>query len=131
MTWEYSGNPASSTKDKVRFYIGDTDVNNQQFQDEEIEFMLVDGITAENVAIIAVEQLIVRYAGLVDRTIGSLSISYSQKMSNYQALLKLLRKKFGIATYAYPYSGGVLVADKETRATDTSLVPPIFTRNQA
>ena len=39
MTWSYSGDPASSDRDAIRFYIGDTDTTLQLLQDEDIDFL--------------------------------------------------------------------------------------------
>lgn len=40
MSWTYSANPSSSPKDTVRYLIGDTNIDNQIVQDEEIYFNL-------------------------------------------------------------------------------------------
>jgi len=40
MSWTYSANPGSSPKDTVRYLIGDTNIDNQIVQDEEIYFNL-------------------------------------------------------------------------------------------
>lgn len=40
MAWEYSGNPASSDKDKYRFLLSDTDSEEPILQDEEVQFIL-------------------------------------------------------------------------------------------
>jgi hypothetical protein len=42
MSWTYSMNPATSPKDAVRFLIGDTNIDNQIIQDEEIQFNLAE-----------------------------------------------------------------------------------------
>lgn len=40
MTWSYSGDPASSDRDAVRFLVGDVDTTVQLLTDEEIDFLL-------------------------------------------------------------------------------------------
>jgi hypothetical protein len=40
MTWTYSGNPASSTLDQVRFLSGDTDSTNPLLSNEEFNFLI-------------------------------------------------------------------------------------------
>lgn len=40
MSFNYSGDPASSTLDECRFLLGDTDENNPILQDEEINYII-------------------------------------------------------------------------------------------
>lgn len=40
MTFTYSGNPASSTRDAVRFYCQDVDIEDPFLMDEEIDFII-------------------------------------------------------------------------------------------
>ena len=40
MTWNYSGDPSLSSRDAVRFLIGDTDPNDPLVTDEEIAYAL-------------------------------------------------------------------------------------------
>jgi len=40
MTWTYSGNPANSSSDAVRFLIGDTDTTDQLISNEEIAYLV-------------------------------------------------------------------------------------------
>ena len=40
MSWNYSGNPASSPVDECRFLIGDTNPNEPIMQDEEIQYII-------------------------------------------------------------------------------------------
>lgn len=40
MSWSYSGDPADSTLDSVRFYVQDTDTDDQLIADEEIDFIV-------------------------------------------------------------------------------------------
>ena len=48
MSWTYSGNPADSRKDALRFLIGDTIEAEPVLQDEEIEFLIVEYGSNEN-----------------------------------------------------------------------------------
>jgi hypothetical protein len=40
MSWSYSGNPQSSTRDECRFLIGDTNEKMPIMQDEEIDYLI-------------------------------------------------------------------------------------------
>ena len=95
MTWSYSGDPASSNLNAVRFLIGDTDTTNQLVSNEEITFMLVQWnqntyIAASNAAY----SLSAKYSGKSDfsRSVGDLSLStqYGQQAERYGSLAKRL-----------------------------------------
>lgn len=126
MSWSYSGNPASSTLDKVRWLVGDTDTTDQQLSNEEIAAALVDaGGNPYVAAVICVEALISHYARLVTKSVGDLSISYGDVVKNYQSLLGTLQKKATIQL-CKPYAGGISIADKETDEGDSDRVQPSF-----
>lgn len=128
MSWSYSGNPASSTLDKVRFLIGDTDSTDQQLSNEEINAALAD--TADSpyaAAVICIEALVSRYSRLVTKSIGDLSISYGDKAKNYRGLLGDLRRRATLQLCT-PYAGGISVADKEIDEADSDVVQPFFKR---
>lgn len=127
MTWSYSGDPSSSNQDAVRFAIGDTDSADQLITDEEIAYLLTDStVTAASIA--ACEALAAKFARQVDRSVGNLSLSSSQRAAQFRELAATLRKRTGYL--ARPYAGGISVADKEARDADTDRVKPIFTRAQ-
>lgn len=48
MSWTYSGNPTSSTLDTARFIIGDTNSVEPVMQDEEIQFIIAEYGTNDN-----------------------------------------------------------------------------------
>ena len=95
MTWSYSGNPANSANDEVRFLIGDTDTNNQLLSNEEIAWLLTEWnsnsyIAASNAAY----SLSAEFSGKSDfsRSVGDLSLStqYGQQAERYGSLAKRL-----------------------------------------
>jgi hypothetical protein len=49
MSWSYSGNPADSELDKLRFIVGDTNPDEPVLQDEEIQFLILQHGDNENV----------------------------------------------------------------------------------
>ena len=78
MAWTYSGNPASSTLDQVRFLCGDTDTNNQLLTDAEINWLISQWTpNAYYAAAFACEAIAGQYQGKADysRSVGDLSIS--------------------------------------------------------
>lgn len=127
MTWSYSGDPSSSNQDAVRFAIGDTDSTDQLMTDEEIAYLLT-GSTVTAASIAACEALAAKFARQVDRSVGNLSLSSSQRAKQFTELAATLRRRTGYL--ARPYAGGISVADKETRDLDTDRVKPVFSRSQ-
>ena len=78
MAWTYSGDPANSARDKVRFLCGDVDTNNQLINDAEIAFLLTEwNSDAYTSAAFACEALAGKYQAKSDysRSVGDLSIS--------------------------------------------------------
>jgi hypothetical protein len=90
MTWTYSGNPAASNRDAVRFLIGDTDSGDQLVSDEEIAFLLAEENTVRTASARACEAIAARFGRSADnsRSVGDLSLSesYSQRSASYLSL---------------------------------------------
>ena len=49
MSWSYSGDPKNSPIDALRFLIGDTDISTQIMQNEELQYLIDEYGTNENV----------------------------------------------------------------------------------
>lgn len=78
MAWTYSGDPAGSALDKVRFLCGDVDTTNEQLNDAEILFLLSEWNNDAYVsAACACDAIAGKYQSKADssRSIGDLSIS--------------------------------------------------------
>lgn len=126
MSWSYSGNPAASTLDKVRFLIGDTDSTDQQLSNEEINAALVDaGDDPYVAAIICVEALIAKFSRYVTKSVGDLSVSYGDRVKQFQSLLMSLRRRSTLQLCT-PYAGGISVSDKQIDEADSDRVAPSF-----
>jgi hypothetical protein len=100
MTFTYSGDPSTSTRNYVRFLLNDTNSTDALFSDEEINYVVTEwsGDAYEAARELA-EILIARFARLADSTsksVGDISVSesYSSKIAHYQQLANslLLRK---------------------------------------
>ena len=94
MSWTYSADPSSSTKDAVRFLIGDTDETAPQMTDEEIYFNLTEvGGEIYRAASNTCYNLAARYTGEASSTsksVGGLSLSKSlgDRAQRYERLAK-------------------------------------------
>lgn len=126
MAWTYSGDPASSNRDAVRFLVGDTLPADQQMQDAEIEYLIVQHGTAQLAAAAAAEALVARYARKVDVTDGDTSLRFSQRADEYRELAKTLREQRASGAAPLPYVGGVSISEVEAKACDTDRFPDVF-----
>lgn len=100
MTFTYSGDPSTSTRNYVRFLLNDTDSTDALFSDEELTYVITEwGGDAYDAARECAEILIARFARLADsssKSVGDISVSesYGSKVSHYKELANslLLRK---------------------------------------
>ena len=79
MSWTYSRDPSVSDRDKVRFLIGDTDVDDQLISDEEIDWLLTEESSVTSASVRACETVAAKFARLADKSVGDLRLSLSQK----------------------------------------------------
>ena len=97
MTWTYSGNPATSTRDEVRFLIQDTDTNDQQLQNEEIDYLIAAYGDPYGAAVAACSALLGRLASLSSESkkVGDLSLTrvYGMAVAKYEAMIKYLERE--------------------------------------
>ena len=108
MSWNYSGNPASSPVDECRFLIGDTNPNEPIMQDEEIQY-IIDTYGSDRNRMLY--QLFSRTATLfardIKRTLGPQSEDpterlkyYKDQAASYKA--KIMSAGLSLPKYAYP-----------------------------
>jgi hypothetical protein len=93
----YSGDPATSDKDAVRFLIGDTGPDTFHFSDPEIEYLVSTQGNIYLAAAMACDKIttLLTSGGLVltSKSVGGLSESYSQgSLTYYQTQGKLYRQ---------------------------------------
>lgn len=105
MTWSYSGDPSSSTRDAVRFEIGDTDQNDQLLQDGEIDYAIQQESNLFGAAARCCEAIARKFAREADRAIGKTRVAASQKSQAYTKMALQLRKK--ASGYHLPYASGL------------------------
>ena len=105
MTWTYSGDPSDSTRDAVRFMVGDTDVNDQLLSDEEIDYLVVEHGTINRISSEAARGIAAKFARLMTRSIGGLSADFSAKYRQYLELADNLMAREETYPVA-PFSSG-------------------------
>lgn len=128
MTWTFASTDLSTALSQVRLLIGDTDTNDQQLTDEEIAFYTSNMAGTYYAAASAAEALAASYARRVDKSVGSASISASQRQDHYLNLSARLRSQAAVFSGVTPYAGGISDADKRTFEVDTDRVEPAFIR---
>lgn len=130
----YSGDPATSAKDQVRFEIGDTVCSSARISDDEIEFYIAQGGPTLFAASKAADVLAVSFAQSVDEKIGNTTLSNSQLTENYRDMAKRLRVRAGYSETAIlpvaMFVGGISKDRKEVDRKDTDLVQPDFRKGQ-
>lgn len=131
-TWSYSGDPQSSLKDAVRFFVQDTVEQDQQISDEEVEFLLADeNQNTMRAAARAAEVIAAMYARQVDKSVGGLSLSAGRRQEKYERLAQKLWSRANTVgtSLPFPYAGGVSQSDKDIAEEDSDRVQPAFTRD--
>ena len=96
MTFTYSGDPSTSTRNYVRFLIHDTDSTDALFSDEELNYVITEwGNDAYKAARECAEILIARFSRLADsssKSVGDISVSesFTSKITHYKELANSL-----------------------------------------
>lgn len=124
MTTTYSGNPAASDRDAVRFWIEDT-AEPFALSDEEIAYVLTIYPSPMGAAAACARALAAKYAKMVDKEVGDLKLKYSQRYTAYIALADRIEAQDGMIGIM-PYGAGISVADKLAVDLDSDRpAPPI------
>lgn len=127
MSWTYSGNPAASNRDFVRFLTGQTSSDDAVIMnDEELSFLLVQRPNPYFAAAMAAERLAVRYGNTVrSKTVGDLTLNYGERETHYRTLSGELRRQ-GMTQNIRPFVGGSSISDVDARKEDTDRVQGAF-----
>ena len=108
MSWSYSGNPADSQKDELRFILGDTNMSEPVMQDEELEYLIAEYGSNRNLLLY---QSFVRMATLfardIKRSLGPQSEDPTERLKFFKDQANQYKAKLSIAgisvpTYQYP-----------------------------
>lgn len=86
MAWSYSGDPSTSTKDAVRFLIGDTDPDDPLLSDEEMQYVIqsAGSTSVYQAAHDACYHVAAMYARMAtSKSVGDMSLSYSDRAKGY------------------------------------------------
>lgn len=129
-SWSYSGDPELTTKDAVRFLIGDTDEDDQQVSDEEIAYLLTQtGDSASLAAVTAAGALASKFSrmSVKEKDVGDLKIVYADRAAAYRQIAADITTTLGGSGAApIAYAGGISISDMELHEGNTDRVPPSF-----
>lgn len=125
MAWTYGGDPSANDRDEVRFLVGDTDTSDQLVNDAEIAYAVAEEADNLMAAARIAKAIAAKFARLVDKSVGDLSISYNQRQEAFLNLASELETRSN-RSGAAPYAGGISVSDKETVEDNTDRVEPSF-----
>jgi hypothetical protein len=128
MTNTYGNDPANNPIDAVRFWISDRAAP-FQLSDEEIAYTLTLYPTPLLAAAALANELAMKWALFVDKAVGDLKLSYSQRAKMYAELAAKLQtqaEQNGVSLY----SGGTSKSDMASVAANCDRVPQPFGRGQ-
>lgn len=130
MTWTYdSTDPTGTDKDHVRFIVGDVvETAKYTLTDEEITAMLTAGGTVHAASITCARSLAARWAREPSVKIGRTQVTQGDVASRLEKLADRLVHQGSES--AVPYVGGISIADKDARLSDSDAVQPRFLRDR-
>jgi hypothetical protein len=125
-TWTYTGDPANSQSDALRFVMGDTNHKDPQFWDSEIAFALTQETNLYRAAANLCRSLAAKYAREADSVQNELRTMYSSRSRAYAERAKEFDAKAANSAIPMPYAGGISNADKLLQVNNPDRVPPQF-----
>jgi hypothetical protein len=125
--WSYSGDPSTSTRDQVRFLIGDTEESRKKLGDAEIDWMLTQYTNVYRAASMCCYAIAAMFSDQATYSVGGYSESANLKSREYKARARDLERQSLAA--ASPVVTGQSVTDKQTDESDTDVVQPAIKRD--
>lgn len=129
MTFTYSGNPSTSTRDAIRLYSQDVDFDDPLISDEEIDF-LIDAwshVTEEPVYLAAVvcDVIASKFARELSYSADGISVQAAELQTKYATLATNLREQFkDIEIGGGPDVGGIMYGEE----IDPSIQPLVWAK---
>ena len=127
MAWTYSGDPATSDRDHLRFITGDTDQNRPLWQDEEIDFLITQTTSLQEAARQLLQSKITQLALSPRVRLGRFTFDASSLLRALKENLEALGVTHGSMA---PWAGGISKTQKAEQETRGDRVAPRFKRGQ-
>jgi len=118
----------TTTKDQVRFLVGDTDSNDGLIADEEINFALIENPNIYLAGAMVADAVSARLARelTLKGSAGSIELDAQAQSKAFADLAIKLRARAAMTGGAGVFAGGISKSDKQTRADDEDRVKPGF-----
>jgi hypothetical protein len=138
-TWTYTYNPLTNEVDEMRLLIGDTGNGNPSkdtciFADQEILYFIDQGHGSEHLAAHhAFSAAASKYSQMADKTLGPMSIKYSEISENYrkQAIIEFENATNSADVTPQPYSFTAESGERDIESEQTNhKVPAEFFRGE-
>jgi hypothetical protein len=127
--WTYSGDPANSDSDAVRFMVGDTIRERPLLDDYEVEWIVSQSPNLNRRAALACEALWSRFLAISDYTVGSVSKKFSDVAAKFKERAADFRRDANKnALVSFPAH---LVSTKQALENDSELQYPEFSVGMA
>lgn len=126
MAFTYTG--PNTDLEKVRFLIGDTLSTDPLLTDAEITYLLSVWGSVKFASIAGCDAIAAKFSREADKTIGSLSLSLSNRAKAYRELASTLRASSTKIVTAY--CGGISVTDKQLNSQDADRESPLFAKGR-
>lgn len=129
-TWTYTGNPADSDKDRVRWLVGDVFDDDKQVSDEEITAAVTEAGNTYDAAAEVCDHLATRFAREAQKSVSAggglnTSVSLSERSRAYALRSQDLRRRAAVSVSGV-HAGGITISGKDANRDDTDLVQPAF-----
>lgn len=123
MTFSYSGNPASSTRDLVRFLIQDTASTTAVFQNEELDYLVTTWTNGYAAAVAAAEVAALKFSREADysKSVGDLSLSesFGGRSKDFRATADRLRRTRYDISPPTPYADDDAMVQTQNKDVET------------
>ena len=126
MVWTYVDTLATP-RDQIRWFVGDTDTNEQLVSDGEITYASTQNPDVRLAAAEVADAISRKFARQPNVRTQDTTVDYTARAKQYRDLAMALREQYALRG-AVPFAGGISIADKDTREEDTDRVLPGFTR---
>ncbi|NLD21613.1 MAG: hypothetical protein GX664_03905 [Bacteroidales bacterium] len=102
MAWSYSGDPKTSEKDKYRFLIGDTNVDDPILQDEEIEFIISEHPNHNMRLYQLYDRAADYFARKIKRTVGPIEEDPTERLQYFKQKAEYYKMRISTPSFKAP-----------------------------
>lgn len=103
MSFSYSGDPSLSPLDECRFLLGDTDENNHMMQDEEINYIIAQSNSNQNLLRYTLfNQAATIYAKAIKRSLGPQSEDPTSRLNYFKQQAEEYKRRMSVSGLSIP-----------------------------